>query len=100
VETLADDVSGLPLGVDRECTYEAAKTTIGPGDVVVLFTDGVSEAMSRHDSLFGLKALARAIATADRGAGRVGDAVLRALRSHVGDRPQNYDIALVCFGRD
>jgi serine phosphatase RsbU (regulator of sigma subunit) len=56
--------------------------------------------MSRHDALFGLDALTRAIATADRGPAQVGDAVLRALRSHVGNRPQNDDIALVCFGRD
>jgi serine phosphatase RsbU (regulator of sigma subunit) len=100
VETLAEEVSGLPLGVDRASTYPSATVPFRRGDVVVLFTDGVSEAMSRHDSLFGLEALKRAIATADSGPARVGDTVLRALRSHVGDRPQNDDIALVCFGRD
>ena len=100
VETFSEEVSGLPLGVDRETKYQAATTSIGPGDVVVLFTDGVSEAMSRHDSLFGIDALTRAITTADRSPAQVGDAVLRALRSHVGNRPQNDDIALVCFGRD
>lgn len=100
VEALAPDDSGLPLGVDRGAAYRASSTTLEPGDVVVLFTDGVSEAMGRHDALFGIDALRRVIATAGRNPARVGDAVLRALRSHVGNRPQHDDIALVCFGRD
>jgi phosphoserine phosphatase RsbU/P len=100
VESLAEECSGLPLGVDRGGRYESVTTPISPGEVVVVFTDGVSEAMNRVDACFGMDAIRSAIATADRTPARVGDALLRALRSHVGNRPQNDDIALVCFGRD
>jgi sigma-B regulation protein RsbU (phosphoserine phosphatase) len=95
-----EDESGLPLGIERGESYKAVTTTIGPGDVVVMFTDGVNEAMSTRDTIFGIENLRRAIAAAGVGPTQVGDAVLRALRSHVGDRPQFDDIALVCFGRD
>jgi serine phosphatase RsbU (regulator of sigma subunit) len=95
-----EDESGLPLGIERGESYRAVTTTIGPGDVVVMFTDGVNEAMSSRDTIFGIENLRRAVAAAGVGPTQVGDAVLRALRSHVGDRPQFDDIALVCFGRD
>jgi serine phosphatase RsbU (regulator of sigma subunit)/pSer/pThr/pTyr-binding forkhead associated (FHA) protein len=100
VEPLGQDDSGLPLGVERESTYPESSAALGPGDVVVLYTDGVNEAVSRQDTFFGVDGLTRAIAPAAGGAARVGEAVLRALRAHVGGRPQSDDIALVCFGRD
>lgn len=100
IESFGHEASGLPLGIEQNCDYLSATTSLERGDVVVLFTDGVSEAMSRLDTFFGIDALGRAIAAAECRPASVGDAVLRALRSHVGSRPQHDDIALVCFGRD
>ena len=57
------DVSGLPLGADPEVLVEPAGATLGPDDLLVLFSDGIVEAMSDSRELFGfdrLEALLRA----------------------------------------
>ncbi|MGE0480348.1 MAG: PP2C family protein-serine/threonine phosphatase [Vicinamibacterales bacterium] len=48
-----DDVSGLPLGLDRTSAYEQGRLELRPGDRLVLFTDGVTESMNSARSLFG-----------------------------------------------
>lgn len=48
-----DDVSGLPLGLDRTSVYEQSSVELRPGDRLVLFTDGITESMNSAQSLFG-----------------------------------------------
>lgn len=51
------ELSGLPLGVDSDSDYEEARAAIGPGDTVLLYTDGVVEATNRADEIFGYERL-------------------------------------------
>ena len=44
---------GLPLGVDRTATYVSAPVPLSPGDTLLLYTDGVVEAMNRSDKQYG-----------------------------------------------
>jgi sigma-B regulation protein RsbU (phosphoserine phosphatase) len=99
-EALGCAESSLPLGVERDVPYRRAETVLGPGDVVVLFTDGVNEAMGRDDSQLGVGAVARVLAAEPGGAEAAGRAILQAVRTHTDGLPQSDDIALVCFGRD
>lgn len=48
-----DDVSGLPLGLDRTSDYEQSRLELRPGDRLVFFTDGVTESRNAAQSLFG-----------------------------------------------
>lgn len=48
-----DDVSGLPLGLDRTSVYEQGRLELRPGDRLVLFTDGVTESRNAAQSFFG-----------------------------------------------
>src|SRR6266853_1887745 len=41
-----DEKGGPVVGLLMECQYEQAEITLVPGDVVVLYTDGISEAMN------------------------------------------------------
>ena len=41
------DLAGFPLGVVDGIPYEAATVTLEPGDCVLLFTDGVTEAQEQ-----------------------------------------------------
>jgi sigma-B regulation protein RsbU (phosphoserine phosphatase) len=50
---------GLLLGVMKGMPYESGLTTIGPGDVLALFTDGVTEAMSPDEEEYGEERLER-----------------------------------------
>lgn len=51
------EITGLPLGVDGESDYEEICAVIEPGGVVVLYTDGVVEAVNANDEMFGYERL-------------------------------------------
>lgn len=44
---------GLPLGLFRGCTYELQKSELRPGDLLLVFTDGVTEANDPAENEFG-----------------------------------------------
>lgn len=46
------ELSGLPLGVDADSDYVEATAEVGPGDTVILYTDGVLEAESTTGEIF------------------------------------------------
>jgi sigma-B regulation protein RsbU (phosphoserine phosphatase) len=99
IEVFGEDQAGPILGVIDGQTYEVAITPIGPGDVVVLYTDGVSEAMDDAGDQFGIERLKRSLAAADPCVSSVGVAILDAVRRHAGAQDQSDDITLLCFGR-
>jgi hypothetical protein len=47
------DVGGLPFGIMPEAKYEAATITLAPGDWLVIFTDGLVEAVNARDEEYG-----------------------------------------------
>jgi sigma-B regulation protein RsbU (phosphoserine phosphatase) len=47
------DVGGLILGFMNEVRYEQATVALAPGDLLLLYTDGVSEAMNSAEEEFG-----------------------------------------------
>jgi sigma-B regulation protein RsbU (phosphoserine phosphatase) len=60
--------TGLPLGMLDIAAYESKSMQLQPGDKVVLFSDGVSEAESEEGEFFdakGLKETLRALASTD-----------------------------------
>ncbi len=52
-----DNVQSLPLGINPEQTYEESTVVLRPGDVLVLYTDGITEAANPAGELFGLERL-------------------------------------------
>jgi hypothetical protein len=52
------EVYGLPLGLQPDATYEEVRISLAPGDTVLLYTDGIIEAMNRSRELFGFERLA------------------------------------------
>jgi phosphoserine phosphatase RsbU/P len=51
VEQLAS--GGLPLGIKRDADYREGRTQLQPGDVMVIYSDGVTEAQSPTGEEFG-----------------------------------------------
>ena len=99
IEVIGEEQSGPPLGIMEEQVYEAMITSINSGDVVLLYTDGVNEALDNEGRLFGIQLLKQALATAPIEVGKVGDSILDAVCRHVAGRTQSDDITLLCFGR-
>ena len=55
------DQSGLVLGVDADAAYHSRVVTLEPGDVLVLYTDGVSEARGPDQQLFRQDGIAQIV---------------------------------------
>ncbi|MFB3853740.1 MAG: SpoIIE family protein phosphatase [Vicinamibacterales bacterium] len=56
------DSAGLPLGMFCLCEYPPLRVTLAPGDLLVLYTDGVTEATNPEDEQYGVERLARVAA--------------------------------------
>ena len=98
--------TGLPLGILEETTWEVGLVHLAPGNALVLYTDGVTEAQARDGVLFGQGRLREVIET-QRGAGGateipaqgLQDAVLAAVHEFVGDAPRYDDLTLMVVSR-
>lgn len=102
-DVISDAQSGLPLGLVPGYVYESVTLNLEPGDMLMTFTDGVTEAMNPDGELFGLDRMRAAIAgdsvLTDVRPSAIGDRLVKAVRTHAAGRAQNDDIALVCLGR-
>jgi sigma-B regulation protein RsbU (phosphoserine phosphatase) len=47
----------FPVGLIAEATFEASTATLRPGDTMVLFSDGVTEAMDPEEQMYGVSRL-------------------------------------------
>ncbi len=90
-----DMADGLPLGLDRHERYGESQVALAQGDLLVLYTDGVTDLESPEGKPFGLTGLDHALALTDPGSDKVMDKVVRALRHHAGGRVQRDDLTLV-----
>ncbi len=90
------NTEGRPLGITTEGNYEAKSCTLEGGQVIILYTDGLIEAVDGNNVPFGegrLRALIRQNAHASA------DEIVQKLKGevnlHRGDAPQSDDITLI-----
>ena len=84
---------GVALGLVPELEFEQDSLTIAPGDSVVLYTDGVTEAMNGEAEEFGNERLLRIFSDGPPKSSREANtAVLNAVSDFVGETPQSDDI--------
>jgi sigma-B regulation protein RsbU (phosphoserine phosphatase) len=62
VETKGDT---FPLGILEDANYQETRLTMSPGDKIVLYTDGIVEAMNEAEEMFGFERLIEVIQGAD-----------------------------------
>jgi len=92
---------GMPLGISGEETWEQSAVQLAPGDVLVLYTDGITEAENAQGDFLGEDRLLEFVRTnLGRTAREIQDAVLAEIQKFTGDMPQSDDIALVVLLRD
>ena len=88
--------TGLPLGIFSGQTWEQKAVQLALGDVLVLYTDGVTEAQDQNEAFFGETRLrAAAQAHLEGSAQEIQTALMSEVRAFVGDAPQFDDIALM-----
>ena len=90
-----EEVGGPPLGLFDDVAYAQATLTLRPGDILVLYTDGVTEAMDSRNKQFGLEQLNAVLARCDLGASEMRDAILEALDRFTGGDAAHDDRTLL-----
>lgn len=84
---------GMAMGVMRGLTYKEDSVTLTPGDTLLLYTDGISEAMDRDGREFTEARLVNSMSESHRqSVDVVVSTVIDAVRNFVGDAPQSDDI--------
>jgi phosphoserine phosphatase RsbU/P len=99
VEAVSENESRLPLGVEADEKYHQCVVPMSPGDCLVLYTDGITEAMNAAEELYGTQRLWTQLTGEADSVGVIGRRILTDARLFVGNRRQNDDMCLVCLGR-
>jgi len=99
VEALAP--TGFPVGIVAERSYEATRFTLGDGDALLLYTDGLTEAETVDGDEYGQARIERLLA----GRGRTADArglvlaVRNDLKAFLGDAKRADDLTVMALRR-
>ncbi|HSF16417.1 MAG TPA: PP2C family protein-serine/threonine phosphatase [Vicinamibacteria bacterium] len=91
---------GVGIGMRKKPAFdglmEESQLALGPGDVLLFYTDGVSETMNRSLQPYGYDRLEVVLReTAHRPASEIKEALLRSLNAFREDRPFDDDVTLV-----
>ena len=92
-------LGGLPLGIDSDGRYRSSDVDLAPGETLVMFTDGVSEAMNAEQHCYGLEQVETVLAATAGGAAMIGRGILADVDRHVAGEPRSDDVCLVCLSR-
>jgi serine phosphatase RsbU (regulator of sigma subunit) len=92
--------AGVPLGVLPDASYESEAFKLTPGDAVLLYTDGLVEAMSPSRQMYGMDRLKRSVGRGASAATWLIERVVKDMQSHVADAPQFDDTTIVGIGLD
>jgi phosphoserine phosphatase RsbU/P len=93
---------GMALGIDSGNVFDRVtgdfKVRLDPGDCLILYTDGVTEALDLNGSEFGIGRLIEVIqGSAGESATTIVTRVTEAVKAFVGNQPQTDDITLVAI---
>jgi serine phosphatase RsbU (regulator of sigma subunit)/pSer/pThr/pTyr-binding forkhead associated (FHA) protein len=101
VEEIGEEIAGFPLGIIPEADYRQTQVKLEPGDVVAIFSDGVTDARNLREELYDSRdkrRLIKKLADTSGGPETVGRAILQEIREFSAGHTQVDDITLICFG--
>jgi sigma-B regulation protein RsbU (phosphoserine phosphatase) len=88
----------FPLGMTESTRYEERTVGLQSGDILILLTDGLTEAMNASLELYGNERLAefvRQLAVVNLSAQQIAEAINNDIRTFVGTAPQHDDMTMV-----
>jgi serine phosphatase RsbU (regulator of sigma subunit)/pSer/pThr/pTyr-binding forkhead associated (FHA) protein len=102
VEEFGADVSGFPLGIMPGFEYHQQAVQLEVGDVVVVYSDGITDARSPEGELYHTVEAPRLLDRVRELSGdpeAVGKGILQEIREFSTGEPQADDMTIICFGR-
>ncbi|MGO4517274.1 SpoIIE family protein phosphatase [Terriglobus sp. 2YAB30_2] len=98
-QVLELEVTGMVVGITEDAAYEQRDIYLEPGDILLLFTDGISEAMDGDDEEWGERRMVAATQQERARGALTAEGLLRALYRRadefVNGAPQHDDMTLV-----
>lgn len=89
---------GVALGVIPEFAFDCRSVTLAPGDSVVLYTDGVTDAVNGMGEEFGMERLRTlCISKSGPSPSKANQAILQGVTAFMGETPQFDDITCMTF---
>ena len=97
IEKLAP-AGGSPLGILSGMQFVQETLPLNPGDTVILYTDGIIEAMNARDELYGYERFEDLVRKSPSDPEALKSAIIEEVNRFTGLSPQHDDMTLVCFG--
>lgn len=95
----AEAIAGLPLGIRDEVIYEQTAITLGHGESLTLYTDGINECLDGEGKQFTIERLRDHVRAHTTTIPELGQIIIDDVRRFMGRAKQNDDMCLVCLGR-
>jgi serine phosphatase RsbU (regulator of sigma subunit) len=93
--------TGMPLGILAEASWEAKTVELAPGDMLILYTDGITEAQNRQEELFGnQRLLMTAQANLEASIQTVQDSILTTVDQFSDEADRCDDVTLMVLKRE
>jgi hypothetical protein len=87
------ETGGLPIGILPDASYQSGSATLSPGDWLVIFTDGMVEAINTTGEEYGESRLLQTIAPSDAATpAQVMQRIMASVDAFVGNTPQHDDM--------
>ena len=91
---------GIALGVIPNISLRDQEISVEPGDVLLLYTDGVTEAMNANEEEFGAERLASIVAASGHlSTDKLVDEILEQVAEFTGGGPNSDDLTIVAIKR-
>ncbi|MGE5656166.1 MAG: SpoIIE family protein phosphatase [Actinomycetota bacterium] len=100
VEKIETEYLGMPLGLEPDIAnfLNSTQVELQSGDVVILYTDGITEAENIHHVQYSLDQLIKIVKQNwQHSAREIRQAIIDDLRQHIGEQKVDDDITLVVF---
>jgi len=99
VQFVGQQDSGMPLGIKPNQVFTEMKSTLQPEETLLLYTDGITEAMNPHEELYGRKRLSRYISGGPTGVEELVNGIIGDVETFCGEQSLRDDVCLVCLQR-
>jgi len=99
IEEVGEPEVGIPLGIIDDFEYEQCTASLAANELMVLYTDGINEAMDPDGQLYGIERIHAQISGDISDVERLGAKVIDDVNGFMGGQVQNDDMCLVCVAR-
>jgi len=90
--------TGLPIGVVENTTYDESNFTIDPGDILLIYSDGVTEAINPQNEQFGISRLIELVKKyAEKSSNQLVEAIFEAINSFICNEEIQDDISIIAI---